>query len=83
MKIKSTFAFALLTSTILTPNVNALTLTPTLDSSIFSYQTGSETDYNFTVHETDSNGNLTTKYYKINIDKTKTTTLYNKTITNG
>ncbi len=148
---KSKFIFALLTSTVLTQNVSALTLTPTLNSlkteatklteedkytltelgsntlpegavkvmvdgvayyfeptgdnkalvstlagtpatvvtddgnggynisfdasklpnSAFSYVTGSETDYNFTVQEAAANGELTTKYYKIVLDKTQ------------
>ena len=38
-----------------------------LPSSVFKYEPGDETDYNFTVQEADENDNLTTKYYKINI----------------
>ncbi|MBQ8436868.1 MAG: hypothetical protein IJX20_04380, partial [Alphaproteobacteria bacterium] len=42
-----------------------------LPDSVFSYVTGFETDYNFTVQEADANGELTTKYYKIVLDKSK------------
>ena len=36
-----------------------------IPNSVFSYVEGTETDYNFTIQEADSEGNLTTKYYKI------------------
>ena len=46
----------------------AASLTPTLEeNSAFSYSEGSENDYNFTLQEADAEGNLTTKYYKIDL----------------
>ncbi len=36
-----------------------------IPNSVFSYVEGTEADYNFTIQEADSEGNLTTKYYKI------------------
>ena len=36
-----------------------------IPNSAFSYAEGTAEDYNFAVKETDTNGNLTTKYYKI------------------
>ena len=58
----------LLTTTFLSTSAVAITLEPTLENSAISYSEGTETDYNFTVQEADANGNLTTKYYKIDID---------------
>ena len=38
-----------------------------IPDSAFSYSEGSKDDYNFTVQEADAEGNLTTKYYKIDL----------------
>ena len=54
-----------------TTSVIALNLEPTLEDSAISYSEGTSTDYNFTTQEADADGNLTTKYYKIDIDKNK------------
>ena len=87
MNRRYTFIFALLASTVLSTNAISLTLNPTLDSlktednqlpnSVFSYDKGSETDYDFTVQEADENGTLTTKYYKINIADNRLSTSSN------
>ena len=67
----------LLASTFLSTSAMAITLEPTLDDSVISYSEGKETDYNFTTQEADANGNLTTKYYKIDINKDKLSTSSN------
>ncbi|MBP3546957.1 MAG: hypothetical protein J6K16_07530, partial [Alphaproteobacteria bacterium] len=64
----------LLATTFLSTPAMAITLEPTLDDSVISYSEGISTDYNFTVDETDSEGNITTVYYKINLDKDKLST---------
>ena len=38
-----------------------------IPDSAFSYSDGSESDYNFTMSEADAEGNLTTKYYKVDL----------------
>ena len=67
----------LLATTFLSTPAMAITLEPTLDDSVISYSEGTSTDYNFTVDETDSEGNITTVYYKINLDKDKLSTSSN------
>ena len=64
----------LLAGTFLSTSAVAITLEPTLDDSFISYSEGTASDYNFTVQEADADGNLTTKYYKINIDEDKLST---------
>ena len=55
-------------TTFLSAPAIAASLTPTLEeNSVFSYSEGSENDYNFTLQEADAEGNLTTKYYKIDL----------------
>ena len=41
--------------------------TAALPSSAFEYTQGSENDYNFTIQESDADGNLTTQYYKVTL----------------
>ncbi|MBR5482604.1 MAG: hypothetical protein IKV11_00915, partial [Alphaproteobacteria bacterium] len=67
----------LLATTFLSTSAMAVTLEPTLDDSFISYSEGTSTDYNFTVQEADADSNLTTKYYKIDIDKDKISTSSN------
>ena len=38
-----------------------------IPDSVFEYAEGTKDDYNFTVQEADAEGNLTDKYYKINL----------------
>ena len=38
-----------------------------IPNSVFEYAEGTKDDYNFTVQEADAEGNLTDKYYKINL----------------
>ncbi|MBO5391814.1 MAG: hypothetical protein J6A65_08440, partial [Pseudomonas sp.] len=67
----------LLATTFLSTSAMAITLEPTLEDGVISYSEGKETDYNFTTQEADANGNLTTKYYKIDINKDKLSTSSN------
>ncbi len=61
-------AIALTVTTFLSAPAIAVSLTPTLgENSAFSYSEGSEDDYNFTLQEADAEGNLTTKYYKVDL----------------
>ena len=61
-------AIALTVTTFLSAPAIAASLTPTLgENSMFSYSEGSENDYNFTLQEADAEGNLTIKYYKIDL----------------
>ena len=61
-------AIALTVTTFLSAPAIAASLTSTLEeNSVFSYSEGSENDYNFTLQEADAEGNLTTKYYKIDL----------------
>ncbi len=57
MKI-STVIVTLLAGTFLTTSVLAA-------DNVYSIEEGTSSDYNFTLQEADSEGNLTTKYYKI------------------
>ncbi len=59
----------LFATTFLSTSAIALSLEPTLDNSVISYSESTSTDYNFTIQEADSEGNLTTKYYKIVLNK--------------
>ncbi len=64
----TSLAIALTATTFMSAPAIAVSLTPTLgENSVFSYSEGSENDYNFTLQEADAEGNLTTKYYKINL----------------
>ncbi len=64
----TSWAIALTATTFLSAPTIAASLTPTLEeNSVFSYSEGSENDYNFTLQEADAEGNLTTKYYKIDL----------------
>ena len=64
----TSLAIALTATTFLCTPAVASSLTPTLgENSVFSYSEGSENDYNFTLQEADAEGNLTTKYYKIDL----------------
>ncbi len=64
----TSLAIALTVTTFLSTPAIAVSLTPTLEqNSAFSYSEGSENDYNFTLQEADAEGNLTTKYYKIDL----------------
>ena len=49
----------------LTETPNALFDLTTLPSSAFTYQEGSDSDYDFIIQEADDKGNLSNKYYKI------------------
>ncbi len=61
-------AIALTVTTFLSAPAIAVSLTPTLgENSMFSYSEGSENDYNFILQEADAEGNLTIKYYKIDL----------------
>ena len=64
----TSLAIALTATTFLCTPAVASSLTPTLGkNSVFSYSEGSQNDYNFTLQEADAEGNLTTKYYKIDL----------------
>ncbi len=64
----TSWAIALTATTFLSAPAMAASLTPTLgENSAFSYSEGSENDYNFTLQEADAEGNLTIKYYKIDL----------------
>ncbi len=64
----TSWAIALTATTFLSAPAIAASLTPTLgENSVFSYSEGSENDYNFTLQEPDTDGKLTTKYYKIDL----------------
>ncbi len=64
----TSWVIALTATTFLSAPAIAASLTPTLgENSVFSYSEGSENDYNFTLQEPDTDGKLTTKYYKIDL----------------
>ncbi len=64
----TSWAIALTATTFLSAPAIAASLAPTLEeNSVFSYSEGSENDYNFTLQEPDADGNLSTKYYKIDL----------------
>ncbi len=64
----TSWAIALTATTFLSAPAIAASLTPTLEeNNVFSYSEGSKNDYNFTLQEPDADGNLSTKYYKIDL----------------
>ena len=63
--MKNALFSLLLTTTFLSTSAMAVTLEPTLDGSAVSYSEGTSTDYNFTVDEADSEGNITPNIIKL------------------
>ena len=64
----TSLAIALTATTFLSAPAIAASLPPALEeNSAFSCSEGSENDHNFTLQEADAEGNLTTKYYKIDL----------------
>ena len=71
----TSLAIALTATTFLSAPAIAASLTPTLEeNSVFAYSEGSENDYNFTLQEADADGQLSTKYYKIDLKPEQFTT---------
>ena len=71
--MKVSLVSMLLATTFLSTNVAAYEIEPTIEGGAVSYVEGTAEDYNFTVQELNDEGNLVTKYYKINLDKDKFT----------
>ena len=71
--MKVSLVSMLMATTFLSTNVAAYEIEPTIEGGAVSYVEGTAEDYNFTVQELNDEGNLVTKYYKINLDKDKFT----------
>ncbi|MBE6451694.1 MAG: hypothetical protein E7016_07025, partial [Alphaproteobacteria bacterium] len=71
---KSAILSVLLATTFLTPNVSAST--PLKSDGAISYTSATQSDYDFMITSTDSNGDLVKEYYKIALDASKLGTAY-------
>ncbi|MBP3546976.1 MAG: autotransporter outer membrane beta-barrel domain-containing protein [Alphaproteobacteria bacterium] len=71
--MKVSLVSMLLATTFISTGAVAYEIEPTIENGVISYVEGSADDYNFTIQEPDADGNLTTLYYKINIDEDKFT----------
>ena len=71
---KSAILSVLLATTFLTPNLSAST--PLKSDGAISYTSATQSDYDFMITSTDSNGDLVKEYYKIALDASKLGTAY-------
>ncbi len=79
--MKVSLVSMLLATTFLSTNVAAYEIEPTIEDGVISYTESTSEDYNFTVQEPDADGNLTTLYYKINLNEDKFSSFDNITWT--